>query len=233
MTIVNINISDREIICVTDTLAYIKDEPGGFVPWKSWVFPKACMALASRGNISLSLEMVDMAYDLGGIYSEQIDNFIKKCRNRLIATKNEDYHKMGGSFSLYIMRFDCEIGKPIVTHIWRQCGKDPEVINIPSGYIVRPYISKKVFDRLPKDCNKEILKKIALAQWRVNVDLLDGGNCIGGLMHLTKINEEGASREVIGSFPDFLDTADKMGISDMPNAGEHEIALKELKHGKR
>ncbi|MGY0791845.1 hypothetical protein ACW7BJ_20960 [Azospirillum argentinense] len=87
-------------------------------------------------------------------------------------------------------------------------------IEFAQGIHLNPEFPGRVAAMLPKTADDSVLQRIAIAQWRVQ-DKFSLPLCVGGVMRLFDLTNNGAAERIIGTYPDYGQHARQFGD---PNA---------------
>lgn len=220
MTVANFFVSERQAICLTDTLVYSTDgQPIGLKGAKCHVLPSGRVAVTGRGNCAFhkmiertlfASDNVDEAEGLLSLALAALPNSI---------TPNEK------TLESYVMGYSPALGRVRVLFGLRDFYNDTaEVKELAAGYHFAPEIGSGIVERLPRPATDEIMRRVSLAQAKLNI----AGRwkmCIGGCMWATTVTSDGISQRVLGIYPDYRKHA-RLGVDP-----DGDVALQYLAVG--
>lgn len=117
----------------------------------------------------------------------------------------------GDGVQVFVFGLSPSERRPVAFKIARERDARVSVNRMANGYHFAPEIDKagrSISGRLPQPATEEIMRRIAMAQWRIQNEMKIG-LCVGGVMHLTELSGSRLDRRIIGLFPDYQELSSR------------------------
>lgn len=225
MSAVNIYLDNERILCATDTLAYANGEAVALVRKKCTIYYGGMFAIAARGRTLVCDIIEDAACEF-----ITVDELLKELPHVVGALSDDLFCTHGGTgVQVYAMGISQSEGQPVAALIARERGSGVSVHRLAPGYHFAPEIDKpggNISSRLPRPATPEIMKRVCMAQWKIQREL-NIGLCIGGAIHMTEIVGTEITRRVIGIYPDYAQHKCRFGDPAAEEVDEYIAQLRE------
>ncbi|HYH17621.1 MAG TPA: hypothetical protein VD995_03285 [Azospirillum sp.] len=209
MSVSNVFVGSDRILCLTDTMIYRGNMPVGLCERKCFVSESGRFAFSMRGTHALLQVLGPVLARVESI--EHVDIVIRGVPERI---GDEFFEASGGEITL--MCWSANKQAPQSTRYKLRAGGVPvQATTMEPGIHLAPRMAPGV--RLPAHADEAMMVKMALGQHKVQ-EKFSQPMCIGGVMHLTEVNEHGADQKIAGFYPDYSEYYDRFGC---PHAAEY------------
>lgn len=190
MSVANIFVGGDVLLCLTDTITYRNGIPSGEIERKCFISKQNNFAFCVRGCVAF-LELAEEVLSDVPCPEHAVSVMRKVFRDI------PDELFLSSSGEITIMWFCVYKEAPRAIRFKLNKGDFFKEEELTPGVTLSPDIPGAV---LPEYANEDVMVKIALAQYSVKKKLAMDDMCIGGTMHITKIDRTLISQFVAGHY---------------------------------
>lgn len=223
MSVCNLYVTEEKISCLSDTMSYAKHKPVALTPPKTQIIADAGIAWCFRGQSRIG-KALDFTFnhDRYGILSfnrnvtiDDIHEYIEFSRDVI-----SECFALDSVAEVVFMGWSELHGKArALEYRFLTDGSLSDPMEHGPGVHLKPAGPASM--KMPERVDETIMVKLALAQHQV-AERFRLPLCIGGVMHLTTVTEDGAERRIVGAYPDYQAHAQRFGC---PNAEDYALFI--------